>query len=345
MILYNHLKIEHFKNIPHADLTLKPINIVIGKPGTGKTNLMEAIAMLGLRYLYPTPAYWQRMVRFSQPLDWFPNLKSTKVIKAEVSKGVLARTLTVRYNEETREGMLELYLFDKFDDQRTSLFVSKFEGNKFTISPRTLLENDELCPIRPYCFDSSIGTNKRLFADTYLEPPFGKNLSQLVEPNTELGNLFENHLKSAGYRPIIEAGSGKIKLARVYDLEHFYGTIPFEGISESWQRYFFFFAGLVSNQKAFLLFDNPASGLHAQHIELLAEQLAENDQNQYLISTHHPLLIKAILRHCGTGVVNIIVMRQNNSDQYDSYPQSIPEEEINRWLESASYSTDHWENG
>jgi energy-coupling factor transporter ATP-binding protein EcfA2 len=345
MIVYNHLKIENYKNIPHADLTLKPINLVIGKPGTGKTNLMEATAMLGLRYLYPTPTYWQRMVRFTQPLDWFPNLKSNKVIKAEVSKGVLARTLTVRFNEETREGMMELYLFDKFDDQRTSLFVSPFEGNKFKISPRTLLENDESCPIRPYCFDLSIANSKRLFADNYLEPPFGKNLSLLVEPNTDLGLLFESHLKSAGYRPVIEAGSGKIKLARIYDLENFYGAIPFEAISESWQRYFFLFAGLVSNQKAFLLYDNPASGLHTEHIELFAEQLAENDQNQYLISTHHPLLIKSILRHAGAGAVNIIVMKKSNSDQYESYAQSVPEEDVIRWLESASYSTNHWENG
>ena len=343
MILFSQLKIEQYKNLPQIDIPLKSINIIIGKAGTGKTNLLEAVAMLGMRYLYPDPAVWHRMVRFSQPLDWFPNLKADNVIKIQLAKGVMSRNLTVSYQEETNTGIMELFMFDKFDDIRTTLFVSPFEGNKFKVNPRNLLENDELCPIRPYCFDTTRYSNRILFADLFLEPPLGRNLARLVAPDEPLHEIFQNMLSVTGHRAVFEYGSGQIRLARVYDIEQLYGSIPYQSVSESWQKYFFLYAALVSNQKAFILLDNPASGIHSEHIDKFAQHLSENDQNQYLFSTKNPVLVKSLLRKNGEANVNIIACHRK-TDPYTAYAQVVPEDQLRIWAESDNYSLAQWES-
>ena len=42
-----HLRIQNFKSI--KDVTMKPrrVNIVIGKPNVGKSNILEAMSLLG----------------------------------------------------------------------------------------------------------------------------------------------------------------------------------------------------------------------------------------------------------------------------------------------------------
>src|SRR5271169_3280437 len=43
--MISHLKIEHFKSIESLDIDCNQINIFIGEPNTGKSNILEALAL------------------------------------------------------------------------------------------------------------------------------------------------------------------------------------------------------------------------------------------------------------------------------------------------------------
>ena len=48
------LTIVNFKSIKHLDLNCKRINIFIGKPNVGKSNILEGLGLFSVPYLYYT---------------------------------------------------------------------------------------------------------------------------------------------------------------------------------------------------------------------------------------------------------------------------------------------------
>jgi len=46
--MFNILQIQNFKSIKDLKLDCKRVNIFIGKPNTGKTNILEALGLMGL---------------------------------------------------------------------------------------------------------------------------------------------------------------------------------------------------------------------------------------------------------------------------------------------------------
>ena len=49
--LIKNLHIKNFKSVHDLSLECDRINIFIGKPNAGKSNILEAISLLGLEYL------------------------------------------------------------------------------------------------------------------------------------------------------------------------------------------------------------------------------------------------------------------------------------------------------
>lgn len=46
------LKVRNFKSIKHLKLDCKRVNIFIGKPNTGKSNILESIGIFSIPYNY-----------------------------------------------------------------------------------------------------------------------------------------------------------------------------------------------------------------------------------------------------------------------------------------------------
>ena len=44
--MIKNLEIENFKSIKHLKLDCKPINVFIGEPNTGKSNILETLGVL-----------------------------------------------------------------------------------------------------------------------------------------------------------------------------------------------------------------------------------------------------------------------------------------------------------
>jgi hypothetical protein len=44
--MIRHVHIENFKSIKELDLDLKRVNVIIGEPNSGKSNILEAFGLL-----------------------------------------------------------------------------------------------------------------------------------------------------------------------------------------------------------------------------------------------------------------------------------------------------------
>ncbi len=71
MEMIHRLRIENSKSIKELDLELNRINILIGEPDTGKSNILEAISIL-------TRARQLVIERIKTPIDNYVHMKNMR---------------------------------------------------------------------------------------------------------------------------------------------------------------------------------------------------------------------------------------------------------------------------
>src|ERR1700722_17776152 len=71
------LKISHFKSIRELEIDCKRINILIGRPNSGKSNLLESLAIFAFNYAEDL----HKLVRFEIMPELFYNQELEKPIR------------------------------------------------------------------------------------------------------------------------------------------------------------------------------------------------------------------------------------------------------------------------
>ncbi len=95
------LKIQNFKNIKDLQIDCKRINIFIGKPNLGKSNLLEALSLYNARFDWHNDLFMRNEIRYKSIPNLFPfnDIKQIINIESELGKMYL-------------KPILNTYLFD-----------------------------------------------------------------------------------------------------------------------------------------------------------------------------------------------------------------------------------------
>ena len=66
---FEYIKIQNFKSLRAVELAdCSRINLFIGKPNVGKSNILEALSLFGMNTPDPTVRnIFQKMIRYEQP--------------------------------------------------------------------------------------------------------------------------------------------------------------------------------------------------------------------------------------------------------------------------------------
>ena len=86
------LSIRNFKSVRNLELACERINIFIGEPNTGKSNILEAIGLLSFLFygsFPPTPPFLKQFVRFESMTNLFYDENLEERIEIESDLGVL----------------------------------------------------------------------------------------------------------------------------------------------------------------------------------------------------------------------------------------------------------------
>ncbi len=78
--MIKHLKISHFKSIRETELGCKRVNVFIGEPNKGKTNILEGLALFSSNL----SAKFKDAFRFSVASDLFNNFDISTPIAIEL---------------------------------------------------------------------------------------------------------------------------------------------------------------------------------------------------------------------------------------------------------------------
>jgi len=301
------LLIKNFKSIKELLLECKRINLFIGEPNTGKSNILEIIGFLSHLYHGNISDF----IRFENLINLFyDNDLSEEITIQTDSKKVMIKFRNGRFlitaSENSKESLLTSYTYS---DLSQKVAIDDFRKFKF------------------YRFQKlKLFPNQR---SDYLVPPHGENLLTVILTHKKLKSVIKQILDNFGYRLVLNPPENKIAIQK--ELEDIIVAFPYHLLSETLQRIIFFLTILHSNENSIIAFEEPEAHAFPYYTKFIAERIAlDNKNNQFFVSTHNPYFVISILEKSPKGDVNVSLTYLDN---YQTKVKTLTQQEIEELLD------------
>jgi AAA15 family ATPase/GTPase len=300
------LHIRNFKSVKAVDLKCSRINVFIGEPNTGKSNILETIALLHLfvdRYRKFTRSDLSFIFRISQ----WNQLFHWRDLSQAISLDAVVNS----------EHSIQLKL--QYDESINWISVVH-GGNEITaLDPDELdydlpLEKDGIVRFGFYRFRSRNVYRSR--EDRFVVPPDAPNLLEVIRTSgRELVIALSNLFSKYGLALVLEMPSGSIKLQHSIGEEDIpiVASLPYSLLSDTLQRMVFNLAIILGNKKMVIALEEPETHTFPVYVKYLAEKIArDKNDNQYFISTHNPYFLISLLEKAPKKDVNVFITSLEN---------------------------------
>lgn len=329
--LIQNLQIKNFKSIRDLSLECDRINIFIGKPNAGKSNILEAISLLGAGY--SGQKFMDGFIRYKTITQLFSNFNFQVPIQIRIQDSLAKLETSVSTND---------FLFsishhiiqstDKGDSQRQNLEAIENAVDPFSIPylqlrisangmvQKKTTKSKKTSPVKKYEFISLAEEyQERGF---FLQPPHGENFYLIAQGNKDLRAEIQQFLKPNGLEFLLDIDRQQMSV--VQKTETSLLSFPMHLVPDTFQRYIFHLAAIMSNRDSVLLFEEPESHSYMPYVYQLAQQIVDDEGgNQYFITTHNPYLLTPILQE--TKDVALFVTWFEN---YETHARRLSEQEI-----------------
>ena len=277
----DHIRIENFKSIRSFEISgCRRINLFIGKPNVGKSNILEALSLFSIPYLREnTSRRLTHLIRLENETELFYNGNTT-------INGIVKTNLgNCLFGYHSKEGLK--ISIDFYSDSYHLIIDDKLIVKRLTNRP-----NFEP-PIKKYTFKSDVSYRKS--HSKYLIPPYGYNLLSIIEEYSELRKQVIELFKEYGLEIAFDKGSQTIKV--VQDNRDGLFLIPYNSIADTLQRIIFYKSAIISNNNSVLLFEEPEAHSFPPYMAHLTQEIIYKRDNQYFIATHSPFILNDLLEN------------------------------------------------
>ena len=270
------LEIKNFKSIKQLKLDCKRINILIGEPNTGKSNILESLGIFSSG-AYSGGNEFRNFVRFER----MNNLFYDEILDEPVQ----VQPNGINFTLEFKEGRFRGEIHSEGNP------IATYQGDYTNFSFRGG-QIEKLSPFKFYKFAVQ-NAFPRPESD-FLLPPSGPNLMSLVLTHKELRLLANDMFGHFGFELSLRPQESKIELLK--RLEGITVSYPYSLVSDTLQRTIFHLFAVLSNKDSVLIFEEPESHAFPYYTKYFAETIALDEKNnQYFISTHNPYFLLPVL--------------------------------------------------
>lgn len=298
MLAQNNIKsvsIKNFKSVKSVTLSdCRRINVLIGRPNVGKSNILEALALFDAPYMVNTSnKSLKNLVRIENTADLFHNGISSAPIEVSADDNYLS------ISRSANNGL------------SVDIAVQN-EVSKYTFSPSLTLSTKKEPALLPrvlaYFFPRQFipeSTNTG-----FLLPPSGANLMETVANLPSLKSSLAELFHGYGLKMMFDSGSQEIKAMRENGLDMF--LVPFSSLADSLQRLIFYKAAIESNTNKVICFEEPEAHTFPPYISNVVNDIISSESNQFFITTHSPYVMSSLLESAGGELAVFVVDIENN---------------------------------
>jgi hypothetical protein len=218
--MITNLKIEHFKSIKSLNMDCNRINIFIGEPNTGKSNILEALALFTFTdQLWISSSKLSSYIRFKDLSNLFTDGILDHSVNLEIRMQDSSKQITME--GKTLENVETITITPKAESYELSdkVIVGNQTFNKANLTFRFSGESGggggnltPLSAIKYYSYQEFSEYND-LTTDA-LKPPFGENLVALIQAHKPFRKKVSDILKAEGYRLLIKPHGKQIEIIK-----------------------------------------------------------------------------------------------------------------------------------
>jgi len=276
------IEIKNFKSAKNVSLNdCSRINLFIGKPNVGKSNLLEALSLFSLPYFKNNNSKKiSDFLRLENEAELFFDGNIDTLIEIQTN----IATCRIKYSTT---GLDIEYCADNIENQLFTL------DEKLNI--KTTSKKEIYFPIKKYLFLPNVKNTKSNIP--FLIPPFGVNLLNIIELNKKLKDELISLFLEYGLKLVFDKASQSLKIMKENKGSDLF-LIPYNSVADTLQRIIFFKTAIASNQHSVLLFEEPEAHSFPPYIIHITQEIIHSANNQFFISTHSPYIVNDFLENC-----------------------------------------------
>ena len=295
------LRLRNFKSVKELDLPLSRVNVLIGEPDTGKSNILEVLGVLS----------WCGQLGSVAPITSLKEFVRFQSLANIFTDNCVRRPVEIAIEEPGRDW--QCLTITSFGPGFSLSFVRYGLGDVFSLSPDripfkgipagildsggslspfpALPKNMHYEPVKFYRFKALCHFNG-VVGDS-LSPPDGRNLITLVMGSSRLGDLLDASFGAVGQKFV------PLPIKKTFEyLRPGPGpgvTFPCHVVSDTLARSIFYSAAIRSNHGATLVLEEPEAHMYPSQVRALGEMIAKDTSNQYVLATHSPYLLRELI--------------------------------------------------
>jgi len=290
--MIENLSVKNFKSIKDLTINCKRINIFIGEPNTGKSNILEALGLLS--WCSHVNTGLKEYVRFQGTQNLFYDNLLDQAVEIEIDK------FHMKIIFESDEFHFEITPFeDEKEGEKKPPLTLNYNGN--TEGSYNLIS--DLGFIKFYRFKSQNEFPDR--SASFLLPPYGSNQFAVVMANKKLRETMSSFFKNFDLNLVFKPQEKIFEIQK--QVENLVFSYPYTLTSDTLQTILFHTIAIESNKNSTLVFEEPESHAFPYYTKYLGEKIALDESNQYFIATHNPYLLLSILEKAKKDSVNVFI--------------------------------------
>ncbi len=318
------LSIANFKSVRYLEIDCRKVNLFIGEPNTGKSNILEALALLSWcgRHSQPLGDY----VRF----EFMQNLFYDGLLDDEIKIGMSFSS------GEPMGGLYVHFARDHFEFRSQATSSPQFrqvtyqgEDNGGGTHPRT-------GDVKFYKF-KSLATHGSSEPGS-LRPPDGANLFSSVFSSKDLRETMAEFFRKYGLKVVMKPHERAFSIQK--QVNDVVVDLPYALQSDTLRRIIFYTVAVASNKKSVLVFEEPESNAFPYYTKYLGERIALDQSNQFFIATHNPYLLSAVIEKAPKEDVQVFI---TYFEDYQTKVKPLTPDQVGELMEADPFfNLDHF---
>lgn len=326
----DNIEIKNFKSIRHQKIEgCKRINVFIGYPNVGKSNILEALTLASSFRNSNRFLSLKDICRFEELIGLFNDGDKEKAIELKISDFVYTLTLfddaTIQYGIIHEERFLE-GIINELNNFSKRLII-KSDGSISDLGTHADRPQPTI-NVKKYQFINLAANYKN--NPKVLDFPFGGNLFEVIRYNSELrkecGELFNSYNLKLAFDP-----NGNLKIQKQLD-EFSVLQLPIIQVADTLQRSIFDKAAIVTNRDSILLFEEPEAHMFPPYIsKFTSDIMYDENNNQFFLTTHSPFVLNDFMENLKSDELTIytvsykketgetIINRMSDEDIHEAY--------------------------